>query len=89
MAPRKAVGPRNPYQTSTPDATLSPANQIAFEIAAERRDLLPSVEVIMNAGLDDATTAAALDLFRGALSAPGDPHRDPRTAIAKASGKRA
>ena len=43
----------------------------------------------MNAGLDDATTAAALDLFRGALSAPGDPHRDPRTAIAKASGKRA
>ena len=88
MAPRKPVGPRNPYQTSTPDATLSPANQIAFEIAAERRDLLPSVKVIMNAGLDDATTATALDLFRGALSAPGDPHRDPRAAIAKASGKR-
>lgn len=86
MAARKAAAPRNPYQTSATADELSPANQLAFEIVAERRDLLPSVEHIMNAGLDDDTAAAALGLFREALANPGDPHRDPRSAISHASG---
>ncbi|HWL44408.1 MAG TPA: hypothetical protein VNQ73_15820 [Ilumatobacter sp.] len=65
---------------------MSPANQLAYELVAERRDLLPSIEHIMNAGLDDDVTATALGLFRTALHSPGDPHRDPRAAITKASG---
>ena len=42
----------------------------------------------MNAGLDDATAAAALELFQTALTTPGDPHRDPRTAVSAASGSK-
>lgn len=72
----------NPYLTRESPEDLSPPNRIAFEIFAERRDLLPSVERIMNAGLDETATAKALDLFRTSLGAPGDPHRDPAVAIA-------
>jgi hypothetical protein len=76
----------NPYLTSESPEDLSPPNRIAFEIFAERRDLLPSVERIMNAGLDEAATTNALDLFRSSLGVPGDPHRDPAVAIATSAG---
>ncbi|CAN5811504.1 MAG: hypothetical protein ACR2HP_11615 [Ilumatobacteraceae bacterium] len=72
----------NPYLTKESPEDLSPPNRIAFEIFAERRDLLPSVERIMNAGLDEQATTKALDLFRTSLGTPGDPHRDPAVAIA-------
>jgi hypothetical protein len=75
----------NPYLTTESPDDLSPPNRIAYEIFAERRDLLPSVERIMNAGLDEETTTNALSLFRTALTAPGDPHRDPAVAIATSS----
>jgi hypothetical protein len=74
--------PANPYLTSATPDDLGPANRIAYDIVAARRDLLPSVERIMNADLDEDGTVGALTLFRCSLTAPGDPNRDPRVAIA-------
>lgn len=75
----------NPYRSTTSPDDLSPANRLAFEIVADRRDVIPSVERIMNAGLDEDATARALGLFRDALVSVGDPHRDPRVAIERCS----
>ena len=84
--PRRSVKrAENPYLASSSVDELTPANRIAYEIVAERRDLVPSVERIMNAGLDQQTTVRALNLFRESLTAIGDPHRDPRVAIATAT----
>jgi hypothetical protein len=84
--PRRPVKPvENPYLTSGSADDLSPPNRIAYEIVASRRDLVPSVERIMNAGLDQDGTVRALSLFRDSLTTIGDPHRDPRVAIAAAS----
>jgi len=83
-APARAT---NQFEASAAPEDLSPANRIASEIVTERSDLLPSIEHIMNAGLDDETAANALELFRTSLTAPGDPHRDPRVAISAATGK--
>jgi hypothetical protein len=77
---RKA--PDNPYLTAATPDDLGPANRIAYDIVAIRRDLLPSVERIMNAGLDEDGTIGALTLFRSSLGVAGDPNRDPRVAIA-------
>ncbi|MEZ5219268.1 MAG: hypothetical protein R2715_22405 [Ilumatobacteraceae bacterium] len=68
--------PKNPYQTSTNPDELSPANRVAFEIT-DRRDLMPSVDRIMNAGLEEPACGRALTRFRDSLSNMGDPHRDP------------
>ena len=74
--------PHNPYLTAATPEELDPAGRIAFEIVADRRDLLVSVERIMNAGLNEAGTVGALSSFRNAIGAIGDPNRDPRVAIA-------
>jgi hypothetical protein len=58
---------------------------LAFDILAQRRDLLPSVERIMNTSGEIATAELALVLFRDSLAVAGDPNRDPRTAIANAA----
>jgi hypothetical protein len=76
----------NPYLTTDSPEELSPPNRIAYEIFAARRDLQPSVERIMNAGLDEDATTRALSLFRDSLGNPGDPHRDPAAAIAAGRG---
>jgi len=76
----------NPYLTSSSPDDLGPANRIAYDIVAARRDLLPSVERIMNAGLDESGTVGALGLFQTSLASPGDPNRDPRVAIAEYGG---
>jgi len=68
-----------------PRDDLGPAEQIAHEILTGRRDLFPSVERIMIAGLGTDGTLHAITMFRDALSAPGDVHRDPRVAIADAA----
>jgi hypothetical protein len=82
---RSTKAPPNPYlKVGTPD-DLSPANRIAYDIVAERRDLLPSVERIMNADLDEDGKCDALTLFRSSLTVAGDPNRDPRVAIAACS----
>jgi hypothetical protein len=82
---RSTKAPRNPYLTSESPDDLGPANRIAYDIVAERRDLLPSVERIMNADLDEDGKRDALTLFRSSLNAAGDPNRDPRVAIAACS----
>jgi hypothetical protein len=72
----------NPYLTTQSPDDLEPASRIAYDIVHDRRDVLPSVERIMNAGLDAEATLRAMTLFRDALITTGDPHRDPRVAIA-------
>ena len=79
---RAAKAAPNPYLTTQSPEDLGPASRLAYEIVHDRRDLLPSVERIMNAGLDDEATLQALTLFSHALVTTGDPHRDPRVAIA-------
>jgi hypothetical protein len=80
----------NPFLTTASPEDLEPASRIAYDIVRDRRDLLPSVERIMNAGLDEEATLRAMTLFRESLATAGDPHRDPRVAIANSSppGKR-
>lgn len=82
---RSAKAPPNPYLTSATPDDLGPANRIAYDIVADRRDLLPSVERIMNAELDEDGKVGALTLFQDSLSTTGDPNRDPRVAIAACS----
>lgn len=83
---KKTKGRPSPYLTSTDVDELSPTNRLAHEIVTASGDLLPSIESIMQAGLSDDDTLAALTLFRDSLDAPGDPNRDPRVAIATAAG---
>ncbi len=83
---RTSKSPPNPYLSASTVDELSATNRIAHDIIAERRDLLPSVERIMNAGLGEAATICALGLFRASLQTPGDPNRDPRVAIAASAG---
>jgi hypothetical protein len=83
---KRSKAPENPYLNAATTEELSPANRIAHDIVADRRDLLPSVERIMNAGLDETATIDALSLFRTALQSPGDPNRDPRVAIVASGG---
>jgi hypothetical protein len=77
-----AKGSDNPYRATGSTDDLGPTDRIAYDIVAERRDLLPSVDRIMNAELDDEARLRAMTLFRDSLSKTGDPHRDPRVAIA-------
>ncbi len=74
-------------QTSLP-AESGPVDRLAFEILAGRRDLLPSVQRIIDAGGAggvDGSSERALELFRDSLGVTGDPNRDPRVAIANAA----
>jgi hypothetical protein len=71
------------WQSAESPDDLGPADRIAHDILAGRRDLLPSVERIMTAGLDDDGTLCAIGLFRDSLTTPGDVNRDPRVAIAR------
>lgn len=85
---RRAKPPGNPYRGTTDPEDLAPADRMAFDIVAARRDLLPSVDRIMNAGLDSDQTLRAMTLFRDSLTTAGDPHRDPRIAIARSTSTR-
>ncbi len=71
----------NPYRTTDSPDDLGPTDRIAHDIVAERRDLLPSVDRIMNAGLDNPATLRAITLFRDSLQGGTDPNRDPHVAI--------
>ena len=82
ISKKRSKTQNNPYRTTDSPDDLEPTNRIAFDIIAERRDLLPSVDRIMNAGLDADGTVGVLKLFRCSLTAAGDPNRDPRVAIA-------
>lgn len=83
MAKRSKTPAADPY-TGDPDE-LEGAHLIAHEIVSQRRDLLPSVQLIMESELDDDVRESAMGLFRESLGDLDDPNRDPRTAIANAS----
>jgi hypothetical protein len=89
MATKKQLAkPTNgiaPWKSAGSPDDLGPAERIAHEILTGRRDLLPSVERIMTAGLGPEGTLKAISLFRDALGKHGDVHRDPRVAIEVAS----
>lgn len=79
---------RTARRSSSPAAStehLSESGRLGAAILAERNDLRPSVERILHAGLNEETATRALVLFRDSLTVVGDPHRDPRIAIARAS----
>jgi hypothetical protein len=88
MAARKRASaqPVRPYIGSTDPEDLSPSYRVANEILTSRADLLPSVDRIIGAGLNEPNAERALTLFRDSLGHPGDPHRDPIVAIAAATG---
>jgi hypothetical protein len=71
----------NRYRTTSSRDDLGPTDRVAFDIVADRPDLLPSVERIMTAGLDSDATHRAISLFRESLESGSDPNRDPRVAI--------
>ena len=71
----------NPYRTTSSPDDLGPTDRIAFDIIADRPDLLPSVERIMTAELDTDARYRAINLFRDSLESGSDPNRDPRVAI--------
>jgi len=54
---------------------------VAYAIAEEYNDLKPSVDRIMNADLSESGKLHAITLFRDSLGVPGDPNRNPATAI--------
>lgn len=88
MAKRAAKTKRSasePYLDPDPDNPLEGANLVASEVLAERRDLLPSVKLIMTSELDEDAKINAVELFRDSLGQLDDPNRDPRVAIANAS----
>jgi hypothetical protein len=82
---KRSKAPPNPYLKFGTLDDLGPANRIAYDIVGERRDLLRSVERIMNADLDENGKVGALTLFQDSLNAAGDRNRDPRVAIAACS----
>ena len=83
---RSTKAPANPYLTTADPNELEPANRVAYDVIHERRDLLPSVRMIMDAALDDDAKLQAMTRFRDSLTATGDPHRDPRVAITSVGG---
>jgi len=83
--PPVAKGEQRAYlQTSLADDARI-VDRIAFEVLAERSDLLPSVERIIHGCPDEPTAERALLLFQAALTGGGDPNRNPMTAIAAAT----
>lgn len=80
MATAKARQKRR-AENEVPLEELGPSARIAREIVVEFRDLTPSVDRIMNAGLTDDECLEAMTLFRSSLGSIGDPNRDPRVAI--------
>ena len=87
MPPKKKAPahPVRPYLGSNDPEDLTPAQSVAHDILTRRADLLPSVDRIMEAWLDEPNAEKALTLFRDSLDNPGDPYRDPRAAIAAAT----
>jgi hypothetical protein len=65
---------------ATPE-NQTPSEQVAAAILARYRDLAPSVNLIMEAGLGEAGQLHAITLFEASLGVAGDPMRYPLNAI--------
>lgn len=83
--PPVAKGEQRAYLQTSLAADARTVDRIAFEVLAERSDLLPSVERIIHGCPDEPTAERALLLFQAALVGGGDPNRNPMTAIAAAT----
>jgi len=59
----------------------TPSEAVAFAIRTEFVDLTPSVNRIMNAGLEEPGCMQAIQLFRDSLGVHDDPNRNPINAI--------
>ena len=66
---------------ATKPENRSPSEIVADEILTRYSDLAPSVNRIMQSGLDEAGQLHAITLFQRSLSVPGDPMRSPLNAI--------
>jgi hypothetical protein len=65
-------------------ADHTPSEAAAHALVDGYPDLEPSVNRILNAGLDEAGRMHAIELFQASLAVPGDPNRIPANAIAAA-----
>ncbi|MEZ5220263.1 MAG: hypothetical protein R2743_02135 [Ilumatobacteraceae bacterium] len=83
--PPVSKGEQRAYLQTSIAADARMVDRIAFEVLAERSDLLPSVERIIHGCADEPTTERALRLFQAALAGVGDPNRNPATAIVSAT----
>lgn len=81
MSPARRSGPIDRKRRVLRE-DLSPGELMADEIVTASSDLAPSVRRIMQAELDEDQKLRALTRFRNSLNQIGDPHRDPRYAIA-------
>lgn len=79
--PRKAAAKRGVKPGAPLPDDHTPSEGVAYAIRTEFGDLAPSVNRIMNAGLDEAGTMVAITLFRDSLGVKGDKYRNPMEAI--------
>lgn len=83
----RATASRKAKLANAVPENLTPSQTVGAEILSEYSDLAPSVKRILDSEeIDEDTKLVAINLFRDALGASGDPHRDPRKAIATATG---
>lgn len=59
----------------------TPCEAVAHQITSRYADLKPSVNRIMASDLTEESRLVAITLFRDSLDAPGDPYRNPDSAI--------
>lgn len=82
---RKAAPSSTWWHAAVDIESLGPDQRLAHELVIRRRDVTPSVELIMNSALDETGRCVALTSFGTALDSVGDPNRDPRVAVANAA----
>lgn len=66
---------------------LGGSERIAHEIVLQYGDLSPSVDRIMNSGLEDDEREKAMTLFQASLGVIGDENRNPAVAIEASRSK--
>lgn len=79
--PRSAAAKRAGRQGPVLPDDHTPSEAVAHAIRSEFGDLTPSVNRIMDAGLDEDGTLVAITLFRDSLGVLDDPNRIPANAI--------
>ena len=62
-------------------ADHTPSEAAAHALVDGYPDLEPSVNRILNSGLDEDERMVAIELFQASLDTPGDPNRIPANAI--------
>jgi hypothetical protein len=81
MATPRSLRSKSKSKSPVPVENQTESQAVAHGIAIRFNDLSPSIDRIMNAGLDEAGQLRAITLFRDSLGVPGDPYRIPYNAI--------